>query len=291
MAVTLFAFWPGKASAQGTSGPSASDSRVGYIDDAIPGTMFRFRFDDSFNDHRPTRAEFIYPKGAPAGPGLPDPQPSIDFQELSAYFEYAPFDRLSGFVEFPVRFLQTTVGADHAGFSDLNAGFKWAALFEQDTVGTFQFRVFAPTGNSHEGLGTHHTTLEPALLGWHRLTDRLTAEAEFRAWIPIGGTDFAGDILRYGVGLSYDLGCIGHVQFAPVLEAVGWTVLDGKTSVVPPDGIPFVEDAAGQTIVNIKFGLRSKFGDHADLYTGYGQALTGNRWYENTVRVEFRWLF
>jgi hypothetical protein len=72
---------------------------------------------------------------------------------------------------------------------------------------------------------------------------------------------------------------------------VGWTVLNGKTTVVPPDGAAFVEDAAGQTIVNIKFGLRMRFGDRVDLYTGYGHPLTGNRWYENTVRVELRVLY
>jgi hypothetical protein len=30
------------------------------------------------------------------------------------------------------------------------------------------------------------------------------------------------------------------------------------------------------------------FGDLADMYVGYGRPLTGDRWYENTVRVEFR---
>ena len=48
------------------------------------------------------------------------------------------------------------------------------------------------------------------------------------------------------------------------------------------------EDAGGQTIVNAKFGLRMTLGDHADIYSGYGHPLTGNRWYENTFRIEFR---
>jgi hypothetical protein len=279
---------PEIARAQGTGGPSSSDSRVGYIDNAIPGTMFRLRYDDSFNDRRPTRAEFLYPKGAPSGPGLPEPEPRVDFQELAAYLEYAPSERLSGFLELPVRFLHPAINADHAGFSDLSAGFKFALVREEDTVGTFQFRVFAPTGDSHRGLGTDHVSLEPAFLLYQRLTDRFTAESELRTWVPVGGTDFAGDIIRYGVGVSYDLCKVCNVQFAPVVEVVGWTVLDGKTSVVPPSGVAFVEDAGGQTIVNAKFGLRTKFGDHADLYAGYGHPLTGNRWYENTLRIELR---
>ena len=38
-------------------------------------------------------------------------------------------------------------------------------------------------------------------------------------------------------------------------------------------------------------GRHERFGDWADLYGGYGRPLTGDRWYENTVRVEFRLLF
>src|SRR5207253_927575 len=84
------------ARAQGTSGPRVSDSSVGYIDTAIPGNVFRFRFDAAYNDRRPTRAKFLYPKGGPLGPGLPDPESRVDYQELSAYLERAVSDRLSG---------------------------------------------------------------------------------------------------------------------------------------------------------------------------------------------------
>ena len=73
---------PAGVRAQGGGGLSGSDSRVGYIDNAIPATEFRLRFDNSSNDHRPTRAEFLYPKGKPNGPGLPEPQRSVDFQAL-----------------------------------------------------------------------------------------------------------------------------------------------------------------------------------------------------------------
>jgi hypothetical protein len=284
-------FMPNAARGQGTGGPSSSDSRVGYIDSAIPGTLFRFRYDDTFADRRPTRAEFFYPKGAPNGPGLPAPDPRVDFQELSAYLEFAPSERLSGFLELPVRFLHPQVNSDQSGFSDLNAGFKYAFLRDSDSVVSFQFRVYAPTGDSHRGLGTNHATLEPAFLAYHRLTDRLTTEAELRVWVPIDGTDFAGDIIRYGMGMHYDLCRIGMVQVAPITELIGWTVLSGKTSVVPPSGMTFVEDAAGQTIINVKLGVRVQFNDHFDFYTGYGRPLTGNRWYENTFRLEARITF
>ena len=279
------------AQAQGTSGPTTSDSRVGYIDNAIPGTLFRLRYDDAFNDRRPTRAEFFYPKSAPQGPGLPEPESRVDFQDISAYLEYAPTERIAAFVELPVRFLNPEINANHAGFSDMNVGFKFAFLRDDESVSTFQFRVYAPTGAASRGLGNHHVSLEPAFLFYQRLTERLTGEAELRAWVPIGGTDFAGNIIRYGVGVSYDHYKVCNVQFAPVAEFIGWTVLNGKTSVVLPSGDSFAESAAGQTIVNAKLGLRARFGDRADFYSGYGRPLTGDRWYENIFRLEFRLFF
>jgi hypothetical protein len=279
------------ARAQGTSGPRVSDSSTGYIDPAIPGDVFRLRFDAAFNDPRPTRAEMLYPKGAPSGPGLPEPVPRVDFQELSAYLELAAADRLSAFVNLPVRFLDPEGIANHTGFSDLDAGFKFAFLRDLDQVATFQLRTYAPTGDAHRGLGNRHVSLEPALLLYERLTDRLGLESELRLWVPVGGTDFAGDVVRYGVGLNYDLCQVGPCRFIPIVELIGWTVLNGKDSVVPPSGMPFVEDAAGQTILNAKVGLRVKFGDRADLYGGYGRPLTGDRWYEYILRVEFRLLF
>jgi hypothetical protein len=281
----------GPARAQGTSGPRVSDSSVGYIDPALPGDLFRFRFDAAYDDRQPTRAEFFYPKSAPLGPGLPQPEPRVDYQELAAYLELAGSDRLSGFLNLPVRFLNPEVNADHTGFSDLDAGFKYAFVYRPDLVATFQFRTYAPTGDAHEGLGTRHVSLEPALLFYDRLTDRVGLESELRLWVPVGGTDFAGDIIRYGIGLHYDLYRTCNLTFTPVVEFVGWTVLDGKESTVTPSGAVFVEDAAGQTIVNAKLGLRVKFRDWADLYAGYGRPLTGDRWYENTFRFEFRLFF
>jgi hypothetical protein len=276
------------APAQGTSGPRVADGAVGYIDTAIPGDIFRFRFDGALDDRRPTRAEFIYPQGGPRGPGLPLPEPRVDFQELSAYLEAAASDRLSGFLNLPVRFLEPEVNPRHAGFSDLDAGFKFAFFRDDCQVATFQFRTYVPTGNSHLGLGTHHVSLEPALLYFDRLTDQLALESELRVWVPVGGTDFAGSIVRYGVGLHYDVYRTEECIVAPVIEFVGWTLLDGKETVVPPSGVPFVHGAGGETILNAKFGVRAGFCDRADLYVGYGRPLTGDRWYENVVRAEFR---
>jgi hypothetical protein len=287
----LLLAWPGAAFAQGTGGPGIRDSSVGYVDSAIPGNQLRLRFDAAYDDRRPNLAEFFWSQGKPLGPGVPRPESRVDFQELSAYLEASVTEQFSGFVEMPWRFVNPEVNANANGISDINAGFKWAFLYSDDGVLTFQFRTYAPTGDAGRGLGNRHVSLEPALLFFQPLTDQLHVEGEFRTWIPIGGTDFAGDVLRYGVGLNYDLCETSEVKVVPVAELVGWTVLNGKESLLHPSGLGSVEDAAGDTILDIKFGVYLKLGQFGDIYTGYGRPLTGNRWYENVYRVQFRLYF
>jgi hypothetical protein len=129
------------------------------------------------------------------------------------------------------------------------------------------------------------------LLVNYRLAERWLLEGELRYWVPVGGGDFAGDIVRYGVGLSYGRRSPDDCWLTPVAEVVGWTALSGRDLVARSPTSFAVEDAAGQTIVNFKFGLRLGLGELADVYAGYGRALTGNTWYKDTVRVEFRLFF
>ncbi len=174
------------------------------------------------------------------------------------------------------------------GLSDINAGVKVALLADCNTAATFQFRTYAPTGDSDRGLGTNHVTLEPAFLLYRRVTEGLAVEGELRAWVPVGGTSFAGNIVRYGVGASYRLPCTESLWVAPVAELVGWTGLDGKETAVAAPDVSAIQDAAGDTIVNAKVGLRTGLGDRGSFYVGYGRPLTGEVWYKNTVRVELR---
>jgi hypothetical protein len=240
---------------------------------------------------RPNRAEFFYGPGAPFGPGLEDPERRIDYQEISAYLEVLFGPRLSFFAEVPVRFLRPEVNDDATGLSDINAGFKYAFVRGDGRVATFQLRAIAPTGDVNTGLSTTHATVEPALLYYRRLCERLTLEGEFRFWAPIGGTEFAGDVLRYGLGVSYGLCRTEHLTFRPVAEFVGWTVLSGKETVTTPAGNLVLKDAAGDDILNVKLGMRTFLGERFDVYAGYGRALTGTRWYEDIIRVELRWSF
>ncbi len=285
------------ASGAGVGTSAALDP--GYIDIAAPRTQFRLRYDSFYGDNRPDRAEFFYPKCGcfkiagldPNAKGPPLPETRVDAQELSAYVEYAATERLSGFIEAPVRWINPVDNANASGFSDLNFGLKYAVLYSAEQVLTVQVRAFAPTGDAFKGLGTDDWRLEPALLYERQLSSRMALLAEFRDNIPIdANTDFAGSVLRYGLGVSYLAYDGPTVRVAPILEFVGWTVLDGK-EFSPDLGDGGVKDAAGDTIVNVKFGGRFLFGEHADFYVGYGRALTGTVWYKDIVRAEFRLRF
>jgi hypothetical protein len=270
---------------------TGAESGVGYIDSALPTTMFRLRYDAMYDSNSPTRAEFMYAKysiDVPPGPGLPKLESRIDTQVIAPYLEYAFLPRLSGFVEVPVLFVNPEINADATGLGDVSAGFKYAFLYTPTQVATFMLRATFPTGDAAEGLGTNHYSLEPGLLFFRQLSDQFVIEGELRDWAAIGGTDFAGNILRYGIGASYrvytDWGWV-----APVTEFVGWTVLSGQEYVFPTETI---HHAAGETIVNAKIGVRTtvftEYFNGMDFYAGYGRALTGDVWYKNVFRVELR---
>jgi hypothetical protein len=287
----IIAVLPHGVFAQGTSGPIVTDSKVGYIDSAIPSNVLRMRYDTTYNNRRPTRAEFFYAQGATQGPGLPLPERSVDYQDFTVYTETVILPQFSVFLEAPTRFLNPDLNANSAGLGDVQVGFKYAFLESDASILTFQFRTYVPSGDADRGLGTNHVSLEPALLFYQALSDRAGLEAELRYWVPIDGTDFAGQVIRYGAGVHYDLVRDCCWRLGPVIEFVGWTALDGKESLLPPSGQAEVRDAAGRTIVNAKVGMRLGLGDRVDVYGGWGRPVTGDRWYENTFRLEMRLIY
>ncbi len=281
----------------------------GYIDSAIPVSQFRLRYDSAYNDNRPDRAEFFYPKCGcfatlpatdpnrdPNAKGPPLPEKSVDYQELRSYLEIALDKRFSAFVEVPVRWINPDVNANAVGLGDVLFGAKYAFIYTCDTVVSAQVEAISPSGDPRLGLGTNDWWIEPGILAFQRVGERIYLQAEVRDYIPLNShTDFAGNVLRYGVGASYLVYNTEAFRFAPVLEFVGWTVLSGKE--LTSEGQ--VLNASGDTIVNAKMGVRIGFGraddspvlNRADLYVGWGRALTGEVWYKDMLRAEFRYRF
>jgi hypothetical protein len=299
---------------EGAGGGGAGVGNV-YIDDARIHNLVRFRFDALNNDNRPDRADFFYPKCGcfrfvPAGdPNAPGPGPAVtrnvDFQEATAYFELAGGDRFSGFAEIPYRWFNPSEGPNQSGLGDINFGFKYALIDADDRWLTLQVRTWTPSGDSFKGLGTDHWTLEPGLLFFGWLSERISLQAEARYyWATIDRrTDFTGNVFRYGAGVNVLAYQNCRFFVSPIAEVVGWSVLSGKELVVlqeSPDvrvgGNAFVEKSHGEFILNAKFGLRFGFSNNdcnglfrgSDLALSYGRALTGDVWYKDIFRIEYR---
>jgi hypothetical protein len=289
----------------GATGGQLAAADGGYLDDPIPGTRYRFRADGMFDDTTPDRAEFIYAKCGCFGGNAKGPTNSansfateVNYQELSHYLELAFSQRFSIFAEVPVRFIQIQFAQgpnlDAGGLGDVNAGFKYALIACPDHYLTAELRAYAPSGDVSEGLGTGHASIEPGLLYWRRISERISIQGELRDWQALGGSDFAGNVLRYGGEFGYDLvtgaaecpdcHAVEQTRLTMVTEVVGWTVLSGKETDISAPGD--IGDAAGDTIVNLKLGPRWTWGDNS-FYGGWGHALTKDAWYRDMLRLEY----
>ncbi len=297
----------------GTS--SSGDMFVGlspssYIDNAIVGNQVRLRFDSAYDNPLPDRGEFFYGQCGCFGGGAPGPvliERSVDYQEFMPYVERKLTSNFSAFIETPIRLINPVVNDNTAGFGDMRVGFKRALYKDRHNYLTGQFKIYIPTGDTDRGLGTGHVSLEPTLLFFQQRTDRLSLMGEFGVWIPISDTqvaglgNFAGPILRYGLGAGYDIWvgdtCKQRRRLTGVFETVGWTLTDGLAfdgdaflNSNQTDALPFVKDAAGDTIVNVKMGARYTVGAQS-IAASYGRAVTGDVWYKDIFRVEYRYLY
>jgi hypothetical protein len=273
-------------------------SNTGYIDSALVRSQLRIRYDIERDIKYPDRAEFIYgqcncnPQGVSPGPAE-----DLDMNEVEISVEYPLTPRFSLFSEILYREVELEVPVlptvpvtpartlDNSGIGDIRAGFKYALIPGADQYLTFQFRTYFPTGDETKNLGNGHTTIEPALLYYRRLSNQWTLESEARWWHPTGATNYAGDIVRFGAGVAHT-GWGSTLKVSPVAELVGWYVMDGTKTNGKPIG---VEDAEGDTIVNLKLGVRIRLQNHpSSVYLGYGFALTDQTWYDKVFRLEYR---
>jgi hypothetical protein len=265
------------------------DACCAFIDNAIPGFMVRVRGDGSANIRRPDRAQYIWAPTGPNNPGPPRPERDLNLGGVSGYLEYAPFSRLSFFIETPWRFTNPDFNANEDGFSDMNLGFKYALWQTGDKTVSFQFKGYLPTGEERRGLGNGLGVLEPGLLCHYRVNPLFALDAELRYWAPVHGrTQFASDILRYGLGASFRQPTPMELWWTPVFELVGWTVLSGKQSFPNPNRTVTVKSAGGNTILDISAGARLGWADYFDTFLGFTQTLTGDSWWQNAIRVELR---
>jgi hypothetical protein len=271
-------------------GIAVSETYVGWIDSAVPRSAAGLRFDHMFNNRQPMRAEYYHPRGGPgANTGFPFVETRIDYQELTSFAEYGLTPWLSAFIEAPYRWLNPEINRNQSGAGDMRYGMKICTWSSDNCIATILFRVYQPSAR-RDTLGTGHWSIEPGLLAAYRVNNMIHLEGEFRYWVPLGSSDFAGNILRYGAGVSY-----GHKKngfwFIPVVEGIGWTVLSGKSIVASSPTEFIIEDAHATTIVNAYAGLRCGYGHKVDFYLGYGRSLTGDVWQRESFRFEARFTY
>ena len=258
------------------------------IDAAQPANVFRIRFDAAYDHERPDRAEYFWAR-TQDGKGPDSAERNVDYQEIRFYLERRT-ERSSAFTEIPLRVLDPEVNPNTTGLSDINFGVK-SILFEGEQYQlTSIFRTYILSGLDRRGLGTGHVSMEPGILGNYRLSDYTYLHGEFKFFFPIAGdSDFSGEVLRYGVGLSHvwsessSLGC----TLIPTIELVGWSVLDGMETT--PTGTAVDIDPEG--ILNVQPGLRIVFGESFELGISGAFAISGNHWYEELLRLDLRWFF
>lgn len=262
--------------------PADFDTGVSFLDSALPRSLLRLRFDVNQYNRRPTRAEYLFP-----GDAFAVPETRVHTQELSTYVEYGLNEWFSTFMETPYKWVNPDQNDNVNGFGDFHFGAKFAGWNSATLLTAFQLRVGGHT-SQHPQTGAGHWSIEPALLANWRIAELFTLEGQVGYWFPIGGTDFAGEVFKYGVGLSYGGRSETAIQLMPVAEIVGWTVTGGRQVVASAPGVFAVESAAGDTVLNGCLGLRFTLGHNADIYTGYSRSFTGVPWYRDTIRVEFR---
>jgi hypothetical protein len=296
------------------AGTKRRGSMVGYIEDPTIGSGVRIRYDSGWDINSPDRAEFFYAKcGCFRGlagsvvfdPNAPGPAPGIveamNYSQLNVMTERQLGRRVALTFDLPLRWIKPTdfVGGtgsfgNQSGLGDITIGTKVALATSSSHDVTVMVRGSIPTGDSTKGLGTDHGSIEPALLVRQGMGSRAQLEGEFGGWHPTGSSqgplpgngNFAGNILYYGIGGSFDLVQNRNVRLAPVVELVGWHVLSGyETSTFVAGGSG---DASGLNIINLKIGGRVSMSNSGSIYIGYGFALTDHIWYDHILRLEYR---
>jgi hypothetical protein len=262
--------------------PADFETAVSFFDSAIPRSTIRLRFDADYGNHRPTFAEYYFP-----GDGFRKPESRVHMQELQTFIEYGLNEWFSTFMETPLRWVNPDRNDNLFGIGDLGFGAKFAFWNSETLLTAFQLRFSANT-SQRILTGTGHWTIEPALLVNYRFLEAFTLEGQAGYWVPLGGTDYAGDIFRYGLGLSYGGRAGDQVMLVPVAEVVGWTATSGRVLVATSRTDFHVESAAGDTIVNGALGVRLTLGSNADIYAGYSRCFTGHTLFRDMARIEFR---
>jgi hypothetical protein len=257
-----------------------------FQDTVRPQTYTRIRWDSGHDLAHPERGEYFWAKpGALGGRGPQAIETGVNYDELSLYQEVAA-GNFAFFVNVPYRGVDPDINGGHSNFSDVDLGTKSLLVDCELWQLAFQFRVYIPSGNSRNGIGTGHTSLEPSLLTSIKLMQDTYLQGQLAYWIPVGGDqDFEGAAWRYGVSLNRQWFKSGPYALISTAEFNGITFTDGAVADLALNtGRP----TAGDTIITLGGGMRLVICDKYDIGFGSDFAVSSNRFADQLYRTEFR---
>jgi hypothetical protein len=266
----------------------------------------------------PDRAEYFWAK-TPGGRGPVDPgidpvtllplnrgERSVNYQEVDLHLERAATDRVGIATDIPFRLVDPEFRDDTAGLGDMTVSQKAVLLDGKCWQLTQILDTRIPTGSVHHGTGDGHVSMNAGIAYRYKWSEDTYMHGDFTYLFPIGADkDFSGQIFNYGIGFSHVWIDTDTYALIPTLELLGWTVVDGRETL--PGSVPNVQPPATPTsfvatsvpvnsigILNISPGLRwvcDKGRDCGVKEFGIssGIALTEQHFYEEILRIQFRW--
>ncbi|MGF1579332.1 MAG: hypothetical protein ACFCD0_08225 [Gemmataceae bacterium] len=264
-----------------------------FVEAARPVSVTRLRWDSGINYRFPDRSEFFIPRADGMGKG-PRPVapaiaiPRLRYNQLNLYTEVAS-GKTGVIVEIPYRAINPDFAPAEAGFADMNIATK-TFLFDCELLQvSFQFRTYLPIGQTLQGLGVGHVSLEPSLIFGIKLHEDGYLQGQIAEWIPIGGdTDFAGAVFHYHFAVNQVLyRILPEVPLIGTLELNGFVFQDGAFT----DPILGQRAASETTHVSLGVGLRLFVCDKIDFGMGFAAALTENHMEDQLFRSEFRFRY
>lgn len=290
--------------------PTLGTERIAWapfaIESSKPRKMTVLGYDMLNGINRPDRSEYYWQKIGNGGPA--DVESELNLQEFSLYHETGT-DSVSAFFRIPLRMLDPQKNPNTTGLGTLEIGTK-TVLFEGDDffwipthgLPSDRFRMSTVMRTqlslgpslARRGLQNGHTALEPGLLFSYEICPDLVFHGETKYWVPLGGKrGFAGQILRWGGGVSYVFGSspVDTVDcrpwaIIPTLELHGSTYLDGQETLSSGFG-----KLDGDAVVNISPGVRVSLGETVDLGLAGTWNLTRRRIADNALLIQLRFLW
>jgi len=238
----------------------------------------------------PDRAEFFWSRAGGRGPALPETL--VNFQEVRLKLELGK-GKFSTTTEVPFRWVDPERNRNHSGLGDLTTATKTVLLDGESWQITQFFKTYFNTGSPSMGLGTGHISLEPGFLFRYRWSESTYLHSEVKYLFPLGADPlFAGEVLRYGLGISHLWLENDEIAILPTFEFVGWSISGGQAT--NPLGVPIQTD--GTHIFNVYPGLRIVHDTNSDLGlleigVRGGFPVSPHRWQDGSVGVELRWSF